>query len=109
MLPLKVFEILHTVMGILALFEQFVTQILFFCPLLVLHQIYCIVFAHFRFMRGQRSVCTKCDFYPICCPTKFYPFFYVRSWWKYLPHNSKPQQQERIQKVLVVECNFELG
>ena len=31
MLPRKIFENLHTVMGILALFEQFVTQILFFC------------------------------------------------------------------------------
>ena len=28
----KFFENLHTVMGILALFEQFVTQIFFFCP-----------------------------------------------------------------------------
>ena len=40
MLPRKIFENLHTVMGILAFFEQFVTQILFFCPQLVLHQIY---------------------------------------------------------------------
>ena len=32
MLPRKIFENSHTVMGILALFEQFVTQILFFCP-----------------------------------------------------------------------------
>ena len=32
MLPRKSFEILHTVMGILALFEKFATQILFFCP-----------------------------------------------------------------------------
>ena len=41
MLPRKGFGNLHTgtVIGILALFEQFVTQILFFCPLLVLHQI----------------------------------------------------------------------
>ena len=34
MLPQTIFENLHrpTAMGILALFEQFVTQILFFCP-----------------------------------------------------------------------------
>ena len=32
MLPQKIFENLHTVMGILALFGQFVTQVLFFCP-----------------------------------------------------------------------------
>ena len=32
MLPWKIFENLHTVMGILALFEQLVTLILFFCP-----------------------------------------------------------------------------
>ena len=31
-LPRKIFENLHTVMGILALFEQFVTQICFFAP-----------------------------------------------------------------------------
>ena len=32
LLPRKTFENLHTVMGILALFEQFAAQILFFCP-----------------------------------------------------------------------------
>ena len=32
MLPRKFLENLHTVMDILALFEQFATQILFFCP-----------------------------------------------------------------------------
>ena len=32
MLPRKIFENLPTIMGILALFEQFVMQILFFCP-----------------------------------------------------------------------------
>ena len=38
MLPRKIFENLDIVMGILALFEQFVTQILLFCPYYVLHQ-----------------------------------------------------------------------
>ena len=32
MLPRKIFENLHTVMGILVLFEQFVTHILLFYP-----------------------------------------------------------------------------
>ena len=32
MLPRKIFEHLHAVVGILALFEQFVTQIFFYCP-----------------------------------------------------------------------------
>ncbi len=32
MLPRKIFEHLHIAMGILALLEQFLTQILFFCP-----------------------------------------------------------------------------
>ena len=39
MLLRKIFENLHTVMGILALFEQVVMQILVFCPL-ALYQIY---------------------------------------------------------------------
>ena len=32
MFPLKFFENLHSLMGILALLEQFVTKILFFSP-----------------------------------------------------------------------------
>ena len=39
MLPRKIFENSHTVMGFLAFFEQFVAQVLFFCPKLFLHQI----------------------------------------------------------------------
>ena len=54
MLPRKIFENLHTVMGILALFEQFVTQALFLILPLISPSpnIYSIFFAHFRFMRG---------------------------------------------------------
>ena len=41
------------------------------------------------FTTYARSVCTKCDFNPICCRMKS-PFLDGRSWWKYLPHNSNP-------------------